>query len=114
MSHSDHHSEGPALGHVLPIKMLVGVLVALLLLTGLTVWTGQMNFHGWDLKIAMVIAGIKATLVCTIFMHLKWDRPLNAIFFLISIVFVAVFLAFTVLDTYENEVNVEALIESKR
>ena len=113
MSHSENHS-GPELGHVLSVKMLASVLFSLLLLTGLTVWTGQMDFHGWDLKIAMVIASVKATLVCTIFMHLKWDKPLNALFFLISILFVAMFLAFTVLDTYEYEMNVDALLESTR
>ena len=109
---SDSQQHG--IGHVVPVKTLLGVLVALLVLTALTYWTGQMNFHGWDLKIAMVIATGKASLVCLFFMHLKWDKPLNAVFFFISILFVGIFLAYTVADTYEYEMNVDALLESQK
>jgi cytochrome c oxidase subunit 4 len=109
---SDSHGHG--IGHVVPIKTLLGVLIALLLLTGLTYWTGRMDFHGWDLKIAMVIATVKASLVCLIFMHLKWDKPLNATLFFIALIFVGIFLAYTVTDTFEYEMNVDALLESQR
>ena len=109
---SDSHGHG--IGHVVPVKTLLGVLIALLILTGLTYWTGRMDFHGWDLKIAMVIATIKASLVCLIFMHLKWDKPLNAILFFIALMFVGIFLAYTVTDTFEYEMNVDALLESQR
>lgn len=109
---SDSHEN--AIGHVVPLKTLAFVLLALLVLTVVTVITGKMNFHGWDLKIAMLIATVKASLVCAFFMHLKWDKPLNGVFFLISILFVGIFLAYTVTDTYEYEMDVTALIESKK
>jgi cytochrome c oxidase subunit 4 len=102
-SHDDHHG----LGHVLPVKLLAGVLGALLVLTVVTVITGSTYLYGFDLAIAMVIATVKATLVCTIFMHLKWDKGFHSFAFLGSVLFVGVFLAYTLTDTkqYQGDVR---------
>ena len=104
MSHANDHS-GP--GHVLSIKLLGGTFVALLALTAVTVWTGQMDLGGFDLTIAMIIATVKAALVCLIFMHLKWDRPFNGYVFLVAILFVGIFLAFALADTqaYDEDIT---------
>ncbi len=100
MSDHDKHDE---LGHgnqphVLSVGLLAAVLVALLILTGLTVYTGKKDLHGLDLGIAMFIATVKATMVCLIFMHLKWDRRFNGMIFLFAVLLVGLFLAFTTLD----------------
>jgi len=102
-SHDDHHG----LGHVLPVKLLAGVLGALLVLTVVTVITGSTYLYGFDLAIAMVIATVKATLVCTIFMHLRWDKGFHSFAFLGSVLFVGVFLAYTLTDTkqYQGDVR---------
>lgn len=102
-SHDDHHG----LGHVLPVKLLAGVLGALLFLTVLTVITGTTYLFGFDLAVAMIIATVKATLVCVIFMHLKWDKGFHAFAFLGSVLFVGVFLAYTLTDTkqYQGDVR---------
>ena len=89
------------------MKLLVGTFVALLALTGLTVLTGSMSLHGFDLALAMVIATVKATLVAMIFMHLKWDRPFNGYIFLVAILFVGMFLAYTVLDSKEYQPDIQ-------
>jgi cytochrome c oxidase subunit IV len=102
-SHDDHHG----MGHVLPVKLLAGVLAALLGLTVLTVITGTTNLFGLDLAVAMIIATVKASLVCVIFMHLKWDKGFHAFAFLGSVLFVGVFLAYTMTDTkqYQGDVR---------
>ena len=67
--HDDHHdhSVGP----------YVMILVALLVLTGVTVGVAFIDFgHPWSDIVAMVIAVTKATLVVTFFMHVKGSSPL--------------------------------------
>ncbi len=53
--------------------------------------------------IAMAIATTKATLVCMYFMHLKYDKKFNLIAFLSSLIFLGLFLAFTLLDINTRE-----------
>lgn len=120
MSHHDHHDHhghgegcGPGHGahsgpHVVSLGLLTAVLVFLLLLTGLTVWTGKADLHGFDVAVAMLIATVKATTVCLIFMHLKWDRRFNGMIFLFSVMLVGLFLAFGVLDLGQYQANVDA------
>lgn len=107
------HDSNPQSGHgsaphVLSLGLLGGVLVALLVLTGLTVYTGKRDMHGFDLGIAMIIATVKASLVCLIFMHLKWDRRFNGMIFLFAVLLVGLFLAFTSLDLEQYQPNVAA------
>ncbi len=107
MSQHDHNDSGHGKGpHVVSLGMLAAVLAILLVLTGLTVWTGNMDLHGLDLSVAMIIATIKATLVCLIFMHLKWDRRFNGMVFLFAVILVGLFLAFMVLDLNQYQPNV--------
>ncbi len=106
-THDTTHADDHGLGHVLPPKLLVGTFVALLVLTVLTVVTGKMNLFGFDLAVAMVIATVKASLVAMIFMHLRWDRPFNGLVFLISILFVGMFLAFAVVDVGAYQVDIK-------
>lgn len=104
---SDNNSE-PHLGHVLPLSLLLKVFFALVGLTVLTVVTGKMDLYGMDLSIAMIIATVKATLVCLIFMHLKWDKPFHGMIFLFSVLIVGLFLAFLTLDTKQYQEDVRA------
>lgn len=110
MSHHDaHDSHGCHKGpHVVPLGLLAGVLVALLALTGLTVWTGKADLHGFDVAIAMLIATVKASMVCLIFMHLKWDRKFNGMIFLFSVMLLGLFLAFGLLDLGQYQPQVDA------
>ena len=102
---SDHNSD-THLGHVLPLSLLLKVFIALVGLTVLTVITGQMELFGMDLAIAMVIATVKASLVCLIFMHLKWDKPFHGMIFLFSVMIVGLFLAFLTLDTGQYQADI--------
>jgi cytochrome c oxidase subunit 4 len=52
-----------------------------------------------NLWVAMIIAGMKASLVVAIFMHLGFERGTNALIFFASILFVVLFIGITLMDT---------------
>jgi cytochrome c oxidase subunit IV len=91
MSHAEHH--------ISSIKMLSIVFGGLVFLTVATVLTAQLDLGGLNVPLAMAIAVTKASLVVVIFMALKWDNKVNAVIFGIGLLFVAVFISFTLLDT---------------
>ncbi|MFW5706765.1 MAG: cytochrome C oxidase subunit IV family protein [Bacteroidota bacterium] len=56
------------------------VLIVLLLLTAASVAVTNLEMGPLNTLVAMLIAGVKATVVLTWFMHLKFDNKLYAIF----------------------------------
>ncbi len=93
---TEEHDHG--LSHVMPLRLLFGVFIALVLLTILTVVAAQFSFGAWEVWVSLGIATVKAILVAVYFMHLRYDRPFNALVFVSAIVFVALFLALTLMD----------------
>ena len=105
MSHDEH-----GFAHVMSIKMLLGVWIALMALTGITVWSAtSLELGALDLPVAMGIATVKALLVALFFMHLKYDRPFNGMIFLASVIFAGVFVTISMMDTGQNQVAIEDL-----
>ena len=92
----------PEVGHVVPIKYLVGAGAALLVLTVITVAVRYIDLGEANLALALAIAVVKATIVALIFMHLRWDRPFNLLVLIGSIVFVGIMLAFSAMDVHQN------------
>lgn len=84
--------------HVSPMKTYYAVFGALLVLTGLTYAVSYMNLGPASLFVAMVVATIKATLVCMYFMHLKYDDRYHVFVFLSTILFVGIFFTFIIVD----------------
>ncbi len=74
-----------------------GSLVALTILTGLT--AEFVDIGAFNIPLALAIAASKATLVATFFMALKYDNKVNTLVFLLGIIFVGIFLIFTLFDT---------------
>ncbi len=103
------HSEG--LAHPVSVPLLIGVLIALLFLTVLTVAVTYVDMGRLNIWIALGIAFVKGTLVCLYFMHLRWDKPFNLILLVSSLFFVALFLGFCIMDTSENDYFVTAIPE---
>ncbi len=68
------------------------VWAALLVLTGLTWWTGQMHLPNFGLLLALIIATTKATLVVLFFMHLWEQKGVNRITFAVTVSFVILML----------------------
>jgi cytochrome c oxidase subunit IV len=107
-AHDAHgHGQGGAdhVPHVLPLGVYFKTYGALLFLTAITVGASYFNLgHSGNLVIALAIATMKASIVAMIFMHLYWDQKFFAIIFASSILFLGIFLAFTMFDTTERGV----------
>lgn len=106
---SDAHAENPQNCHVhiVPVKVLIGVFIALVFLTIVTVEAAKYDTGSIDVIVSMAIATAKASLVVFIFMHLWYDKPLNRIMFFFSICFAGFFLCMILLDShaYDNYVK---------
>lgn len=89
----------PTVGHMVPLKVLLGTAAALLVLTWATVAVYSFDLGPLNIWIALGIAFVKASLVCMFFMHLYYDRPFNAYVLIGSLLFVALFLALTMTDS---------------
>lgn len=97
---SDGHGHGHGFAHPMPVWQLLAVFFALIILTIATVYQATLDLGSMELVASLVIATIKASLVILFFMHMIHDKPLNAIFFLSSFIFVALFLGFTLMDAH--------------
>jgi len=77
-----------------------GILAILVVLTFITVGASYIKFEVGmiNVVIAITIATIKASLVALFFMHLRHDRPINALIFLISIFMLGLLLILCYLD----------------
>ncbi len=84
--------------HVCSGGQFFGVYIALLFLTIVTVGVSYFDFGDFNMLIAMAIASCKAALVMAIFMHLRWDTPINNIAFIGSLIFLSLLFLFTVAD----------------
>lgn len=103
------HAEGEHHGfsHPMPIWQLLAVFFALIILTIATVYQATLDLGNLELALSLFIATIKASLVILFFMHMIHDKPLNAIFFLSSFIFVALFIGFTLMDAHGYQDSVE-------
>jgi cytochrome c oxidase subunit 4 len=85
--------------HIAPFRVLAGVWVTLLVLTWVTVSAAGIDLGRLNLWLAMAIATIKASFVLLYFMHMRYDRPINAIVFVTALLFVMLFVSFALMDT---------------
>lgn len=108
MASSNQHTEGHA--HPAPFWILLGTGVALMFLTYITVAATYVDFGPTiNLLLALAIATVKAALVVMFFMHMYWDKPMNAVIFIGSLLFVALFVIITLIDTssYHSHIDSE-------
>ncbi len=73
-------------------------LIALLILTGLTIGAAFIDLGSGNVVVALAIASIKASLVALFFMHLRWDKSVNSIIAVAGFLFLGIFLMFDFLD----------------
>ena len=104
-AHGDHGHGDEHVPHAVPLRILLGVYVALLICTFLTVAVTKFEFGSFNVWVALGIAVIKAGLVALYFMHLRWDSPFNAIVLICAMFFVSLFLGIAILDAKEYQVN---------
>jgi cytochrome c oxidase subunit 4 len=98
---TEHHDDDDhGISHVGSVKMLVGTWSALTVLTIITVLSTRINLgSSGNLGLAMAIATIKATLVCTFFMHLRYDKLFHSVMLVGGILAAALFVGFTLMDS---------------
>lgn len=99
MSHSDtSHAEsddGNVHSHVSSLRFLWGIFGALIVLTVVTVGASYVDFGPANTVVAVLIATVKAALVASFFMHLRYDKIFNTILFVSAFLFLALFFGFT-------------------
>ncbi|HLH40070.1 MAG TPA: cytochrome C oxidase subunit IV family protein [Bryobacteraceae bacterium] len=76
----------------------VKTLLALLILTILTVAASYIDFGSGNVVIALLIASIKASLVALFFMHLRYEKAVNAVIACSGFLFLGIFLMFCFID----------------
>ncbi len=88
------------------LKIYIGVFLALLVLTGITVGASYIHFGGkGNIVVALVIAALKAGLVAGWFMHLKSERrPIYRILYFTAFFFLA--LMFLTLWAFRDSVSI--------
>lgn len=108
MSDHAHSSDGHhGFAHPSPVWQLLAVFFALIFLTILTVYQATFDLGNLELIVSLIIATVKASLVILFFMHMIHDKPLNAILFIGSFIFVALFLGFTLMDASAYRDSIE-------
>ena len=90
MSENQHHVVSPLL--------YLGILLALLLGTGITVWAAYQDFGAFNVVIALLIATIKMTLVILFFMHGKYSPKRTQLVIISGFFWLAIMLGLTMTD----------------
>lgn len=88
--HAEHHVVSPLL--------YLGILGALLLGTGITVWAAYQNFGPFNIVIALLIATIKMSLVILFFMHGKYSAKRTQLVIISGFFWLAIMLGLTLMD----------------
>jgi cytochrome c oxidase subunit 4 len=101
-THADSSNEHHGIGHVIPVPVLIVVFLALIVLTVVTVAASYLPLGDLEIWVAMSIATVKAALVAAYFMHLRYDNPLNAVLFMIGLLFVGLFVGFVLMDAEQT------------
>jgi cytochrome c oxidase subunit 4 len=86
--------------HLGKTKTYVAVWLSLLALTGITIAVTSMHLGRFSTLTALLIASIKASLVLWLFMHLKYERKLFKLMFLIPITTLTVIIGLTFFDIW--------------
>jgi len=84
--------------HVVSYKKLIGIWLALVALTALTVGITRVELGGYKVVAALAIACAKAGLVIAVFMHMKYEGRLLRLLLFLALVTLAIFIGFTFFD----------------
>jgi len=95
-----HHTSPDHVPHITPLSTYMKTFGTLMVLTVVTVAVSYVDLGTTvNLAIAVIIATVKASVVAAFFMHLAVDSRFNAVVFASSVVFLGIFVGFTMLDT---------------
>ncbi len=95
--------------HIGSYAQYITIFMALIVCTLATVGFAAIHLGKANLAVAVIIASIKAALVCTFFMHLKDDNKFNSLILIAAVTFIGVFFALTLNDvTYREKLDVQS------
>ena len=100
--------------HVVPAWLLSVVFAGLIALTLLTVAVATVDLGSANIWVALGVATAKAVLVVLYFMHLRWDHRFFGLVLIASLLFVALFIVITLLDSRAYAPNVEGAVGALR
>jgi cytochrome c oxidase subunit 4 len=83
---------------VTPVRVYLGVWIALLILTGTTVIVSRLDLGRFNFIAAMTIAVIKGTLVASVFMGLRRSSSMTKLFVGAGFFWLAILLVFVLSD----------------
>lgn len=86
--------------HIVSERTFIGVWLALLALTGVTVAVSHIDLGPWNVWLALSIASLKSALVIAFFMHMKYENRLFKGFFFCALLTLAIFIGFTFFDVH--------------
>ncbi len=92
MKSGEKHIPGPG--------TLIAVWIALLCLTGVTIEAAHLQMGAWSMLANILIASTKAGLVLWFFMHLKYERKLFKVLFLVPIATITIIIGLTFFDIW--------------
>jgi len=101
------------LGHTMPVAVLNKVITTLVVLTFITVAVSRVNFGHWNVVIALVIATIKAAIVVSFFMHLKFEGTTILMYVFYPLVVLFLFIGGSFVDVATRFDIRPAVVEGK-
>lgn len=84
--------------HIVSNRILTGVWLALIALTGLTIWVSRLDLGAYRVWGALAIASLKGGLVIAFFMHMKYEGRLLRWLLFVALLTLAIFIGFTFFD----------------
>lgn len=84
--------------HVVSRKLYFVIFFALLVLTAVTTSVAFIDLGNFNIVVALLIAGIKATLVILFFMHVKFGTKLTKMFVIAGFFWLFLMMAITMTD----------------
>ncbi len=86
--------------HVVRSGTFISVWIALIILTGVTIEAAHLRMGEWSMLANLLIASTKASLVLWFFMHLKYERKLFKVLFLVPIATITIIIGLTFFDIW--------------
>lgn len=84
--------------HILSVKTATTVLALLLILTGITVAVSRIDLGYYNVVAALTVATVKALLVITFFMHMKYENRMFRTIVFLCFLILAIFIGMAFFD----------------
>ena len=84
--------------HIVSRKTYFTIFIALMILTGLTVWVATFDLGRMNAVVALTIAVVKGLLVVLYFMHVRYSSRLTMVFVAAGFVWLIIMVSLTLSD----------------